>query len=85
MLAFNFVRLCLTWRAFGSDGYEQIGFPFVVFERGGISYSVNVYYHWIAVNLLIALAVAYYGAHLFRDGWAAAFRKLQIWRVDDAN
>ena len=77
MFALNFARLFLTWREFGGDGYEQIGFPFVAFERGGFSYSANTYYHLIAVNLLIAWAVAYYGAHLLRDRWYAALRKIQ--------
>ena len=84
MVALNFVRLFLTWRAFGTDGYEQIGFPFVAFERGGNSYSQTIYWHWSAANAILAIAVAYVGAKILRDGWYAAFRKIQTWGVEDA-
>jgi len=83
MVGLNFARLALTLRAFSMDGYEQIGFPFVAFERGGFSYSENLNWHWFAGNLALAFAVAYYGAHFLRDGWHAAFRKIQTWGVED--
>ena len=83
MLALNFGRLLLTWRAFGTDGYEQIGFPFVAFERGGFSYSESFYWHWFAANTILAITVAYFGARILCDGWYAAFRKLQTWGVED--
>ena len=82
MVGVNFCRLALTWRAFGTDGYEQIGFPFVAFERGGFSYSQTLHWHWLAVNVALAIGVAYGGSHLLRDGWYAAFRKIQTWRQD---
>ena len=82
MVALNFARLLVTWRAYGGDGYEQIGFPFVAFERGGFAYTETLYWRWFTVNGIVAIAVAYYGAHLLRDGWYAAFRRIQTWGQD---
>ena len=82
MVALNFTRLLLTWRAYGNCGYEQIGFPFIAFERGGFSYSETIYWHWIAVNGILALVVAYFGARTLRDGFWAAYRRIQTWGLN---
>ena len=77
MVACNFARLFLTWRAYSGDGYEQIGFPFVVYERGGLSYSETIYWHWVVVNGIVAITIAYFGAHFLRDSFRAAIRKIR--------
>ena len=82
MVALNFARLLVTWHAYHGDGYEQIGFPLVVFERGGFSYSETIYWKRFVVNGLLAIIVAFWGAHVLRDGWYAAFRRIQTWGQD---
>ena len=79
MILLNTLRLGVTWHAFGTDGMEQIGFPFVFFERGGFAYHEQWYYHLFIADVFIALVVAYGFAHLLRDGWIAAFRRIQTW------
>ena len=84
MAALNLLRLLVTWRAYGTDGFEQIGFPFVFFECGGFSHQENWYYHWLAADICIAIVGAAYAAHLLRDGWINAFRRFQTWGLEDA-
>jgi hypothetical protein len=77
MIALNASRLWITWRAFQTDGMEQTGFPFVFFERGGFSYHENWYLEMLAIDVVIAIAFACGMSHILRDGWGAAFRRLQ--------
>ena len=83
MIALNASRLWFTWRAFQTDRMEQVGFPFVFFERGGFSYHENWYYEMLAMDIGIAFVAAYGAAHVLRDGWAAAFRRIQSWGLND--
>ena len=82
MLMLNVLRPVLSWGV--SGGYEQTGFPFVVHERGGLSYSESTYWLSVVLNLLVALTIANLGAHFFCDGLYAAFRKFQTWGTEDA-
>lgn len=82
MIALNAARLGMTWRTFGTDGMEQVGFPFVFFERGGFAYHENWYLEVLAINIGIAFAAAYGIAQVLRDGWRAAFRNLRAWGLD---
>ncbi len=81
MAGLNLARLVLTWRAFGADGYEQIGFPLVFFERGGVAYTEKLYLHFLFADLAIAVGVAYLAA---RGCLRAAFRRMRTWGLDDA-
>lgn len=84
MVGLNVFRLWLTWRAWGTDGMEQIGFPFVFFERGGYSWHENWYYEMLAIDVGVAFVGAYGFARVFRGGVIAAFRRLQTWGLDHA-
>ena len=83
MIALNLLRLFQTWGDYGTDGFEQIGFPFVFFERGGSAYQENRYYHWLGADIVIAIVGAAWAAHLLRDGWFIAFRRFQKWGLED--
>ena len=84
MVSMNVAHLAFTWRDFEYDGMEQIGFPFVFFERGGYAYHQNLYYDMLAIDISIAFVGAHVIAFAIRDGWKAAFRRLHTWDVDDA-
>ena len=84
MMTLNALRLAITWRAFRTNGMEQIGFPFVFFERGGFSYHSHWYYHLLAANVAIACALAMWFAHILRDGWTAAFHRIRTWGLVDS-
>jgi hypothetical protein len=83
MIALNAARVWFTWRASQWDGMEQVGFPFVFFERGGFAYHENWYLEMLAIDVGIAFATAYGIAHVLRDGWLAAFRRMRTWGLDD--
>ncbi len=85
MVGLNLFRLWLTWRAWGTDGMEQIGFPFVFFERGGFSWHENWYYEMLAIDVGVAFVGAYAIAHAFRHGLIASFRRLRTWELDHVN
>lgn len=76
MVGLNFFRLWVTWRAWGTDGVEQIGFPFVFFERGGFSYHEKWHHELLAIDVAIGLAAAYWMTYIFRDGLFVTFRGL---------
>lgn len=59
MVSLNLTRLACTWKAFGTDGMEQVGFPFGFFERGGYSYHANLYADRLILDVAIAIVVAY--------------------------
>ncbi len=71
MALLNLARLYFTWKAFGLDGMEQLGFPFVFFEHGGFAYHEALYSDQFAMDVAIAFAAAYFGSHAIRD----AFRR----------
>ena len=83
MIGLNFARLLLTWQAFQGDAFEQIGFPLVGFERGGLSFSQRTYCASIGANLAVGLLVSFFGAKFLRDGWIAAFRRFQNWGLGE--
>jgi hypothetical protein len=82
MISLSAARLVITWRDYATVSMEQIGFPFVFFERGGLAYQESWYYEMIAVDVIVAIAVAYGFAHALRNGWTAAFRRLQTCGLD---
>lgn len=82
MVALNVGRLALTWRAYRTCGMEQIGFPWVFFERGGVSYHAVWYVEHLALDLVIAIVVAGGLAHFLRDGWTALLQRMQTWGLD---
>ena len=74
VVALNYARLLPTWSK--SDAMHQIGFPFVVYESGGVAYSERFYQRQIIPNLSFAFVVVYIGAYLLR-GLEEAFRKFR--------
>lgn len=85
MVALNLLRLAITWRAYRTDGMEQIGFPFAFFERGGLSYREDWHVHLLAADVAIALAFAIGFAHVLRDGWSTAFYRFQNWGLNPSS
>lgn len=63
----NFVPTMLTWRAYETCGMEQIGFPFVFFERGGFGYVENFNIECLITNAALALAISAAVAAIFRN------------------
>lgn len=62
-VALNFVPTALSWNAHLTDGVEQVGFPFVFFERGGFNYR-EVFYprlFWLdaGLNLTVVSAIVF--------------------------
>ncbi|WP_442505697.1 hypothetical protein SH528x_004497 [Novipirellula sp. SH528] len=85
MVALNFSRLIVTWHAFRTDGFEQIGFPFAFFERGGFSFHYVWHLQWLFVDAVIAFTVAVGCGYLLRDGWIVAFRRLRKWGLEEVD
>jgi hypothetical protein len=65
----NLVPLALTWRAFESDGIERIGFPLIVFERGGFSYYERFHPENLASNTVLMMFAAYVLAEAVPTSW----------------
>jgi hypothetical protein len=84
MAAINALSLYFTWKAFGFDGFECVGWPFVFFERGGFSYQVNFYPLPFAVDFSIAFGVAYISAQGTRNGWVPLIHWLRYYGIDPA-
>jgi hypothetical protein len=82
MAAINVIPLFVTWGAYATDGYEQIGWPLVFYESGGVG-GVEAFYplHMLG-DLAVALGVSYVVARALKDGWRALFRKLQTWGLE---
>ena len=82
MIALNISRLALTWGAQRFDGMEQLGFPFVFFERGGFG-GIRVWHlDMLAVDIALAIAVPWGIAVACPDGVLAFLRRFPRWGLD---
>jgi hypothetical protein len=54
----NLLPYWRTYRAYGGDGYEIIGFPFVFRRMGGFSYSYTFRTDLLLADIAIALGFA---------------------------
>src|SRR4029079_15658948 len=55
----NMAPLYFTWPAYGTDGYEVIGWPWVFRKCGGFEGGYYLYPDCFLGDVLIALGVAY--------------------------
>ncbi|MEX2174733.1 MAG: hypothetical protein WD872_10250 [Pirellulaceae bacterium] len=81
----NVLRLMNTWRGWRYDGFEQIGWPWVFFERGGFSYGEYFYPHWLAADLGVAAGLACLGASATRHGVMRLVAKARTWGTPHAD
>jgi hypothetical protein len=84
MAAVNVSPLYFTWKAYGTDGYECVGWPFVFFKRGGYVYGEYFDPLHLLGDIAIAVAAAYVAARALRNGWLALFHKLRTWGTEGA-
>lgn len=82
MIALNAYRLWDTWGAYKTDGMEQLGFPIVFWERGGFCAYENLYFHFLAIDIALAVAFAYLFSYALRDGWGGTLQRMQTWGLD---
>lgn len=69
LLACNIVPLLLTWRAYQTDGMEQVGWPFTVYARGGFSYHEVFDPVALLCNLFVACLMAALLARTLPSAW----------------
>lgn len=67
-LTVNFVTLSDTFRAYGGDGYEGIGWPVPFLEHGGFAYEVRYSLAALAIDLVFCVGLAWATALALRDG-----------------
>ncbi len=80
MLGLNAIRLFLTWRAYYTDGTQQIGFPFTFYEYGGFSPRENWYFDMLVIDFFVSIIGTIWIASLLRKHsrlWSISVRKLQ--------
>lgn len=82
MIALNAYRLWDTWGAYKLDGMEQLGFPIAFWERGGFVPHQNFYFHFLAIDIAVAVASAYLFSYALRDGWSGTLHRIQTWGLD---
>lgn len=75
----SLLRQLMTWRAFGTDGLEQIGWPWVFFERGGYSYGEFFYPQWLVADILVAVGLAYFAAIVSQRGIRRIIAAARTW------
>lgn len=78
-IGLNGLRLVMTWEAYGLDGYEQVGWPWVFYERGGFSYGEYFYPWLIAADVAVAIGLAYFGGRFTLRDVIQAIRRFQSW------
>ena len=76
MVGFNLFPLLATWRAFHSDGMEQIGFPVTFFKRGGFSYHHNFFWGGLCADAVVLLLCSSAAGYCLRNGWRDALIRL---------
>jgi hypothetical protein len=85
VVGLSFLRLSMTWRDFGTDGFEQVGWPWVFYERGGISYAEFFYPQWLAADVLVAIGLAYFATIESQRGIGRIITKARTWGTPHAS
>ena len=75
----NLVPLWLTWKAYGLDGVEQVGWPLPFFERGGFSYYEVFDLAALLFDLTVLVSMSWLFAHATHGGLRATWRRLRTW------
>lgn len=83
-IALNVLRLALTWKAYGTDGYEQVGWPWAFYERGGFSWGEHFYPLLFLADLAVAIGLAYIGGRMTARDAIAQIRRFQTWGTPQA-
>jgi len=78
-IALNVLRLAMTWKAYGTDGYEQVGWPWAFYERGGFSGGEHFYPLLLFVDCAIAIGLAYVGGRITARDVVEQIRRFQSW------
>jgi hypothetical protein len=78
-IALNLLRLAMTWKAYGTDGYEQIGWPWAFHERGGFSWGEHFYPLLFLADVAVAIGLAYIGGRFTLRDVIHQIRRFQTW------
>lgn len=83
MVVLNIQQLFLTWGAYGSCGFECIGFPFSFHTLGGVaggSYFLPLH---LFGDIVIALVIAHVAARALKNGLPALIHHLRTWGLKE--
>ena len=81
----NLLPLLATWKAYGTDEMEVVGWPLAFHKRGGFSYVEEFYLFNLLIDVAIAVAVSALAAHLLRNGPGALIHQLRNWPSAEEN
>jgi hypothetical protein len=84
-IGLNLLRLAMTWKAYGTDGYEQVGWPWAFYERGGFSGGEHFYPSLFLADVAVALGLAYVSGRVTAVEVGKQIRRFQTCGTPEAS